>query len=94
MPQIYPFGPRRKLSPDFMGCFEGTRSDSGPVMVNINDWDRPPTMNEKPFPIPSWRTNDNTEKLSDAPAKFKASPEAIARLKAELMVRGVLSCQI
>lgn len=46
-------------------------------------------MNERPFPVPSWRTNANPEKLSDAPAKFKASPEAIERVKAQLALRGV-----
>ena len=95
MAQIYPeFGPRRTMSPDFMACFEGIRSDSGPTIVNINDWDRPPAMNEKPFPIPSWRTENNTKKFSEETKKWTASPEAIERLKAELALRGVLACQI
>lgn len=40
-------------------------------------------------PKPFWRTNDNPKKLSDVPTKCIASPEAIARLKAELARRGV-----
>lgn len=40
-------------------------------------------------PKPFWRTNDNTKKLSDAPTKCTAEPEAIARIKAELAKRGV-----
>ena len=87
MAQVYSeFGPRKKLPPDFMSCFEGVRSDSEPVM----NWDRPLTENEKPFPQPSWRTTNNPEKLSDAPAKFKASSEAIEMVKAQLALRGVL----
>lgn len=87
MAQVYSeFGPRKKLPPDFMSCFEEVHSDSEPVM----NWDRPLTENEKPFPQPYWRTTNNPEKLSDAPAKFKASPEAIEMVKAQLALRGVL----
>lgn len=89
MAQVYSeFGPRKKLPPDFMSCFEGVRPDSKPVMVAINDWDRPLTEDEKPFPQPSWRTTNNPEKLSDAPTKFKTN-EAIERVKAQLAFRGV-----